>query len=627
MSGNDPTALLSYAHEGAASDQRVRELADRLRRDGVRSELDQYQDAPTEGWPAWMSGNVFAEGRYILVVASPSYVRRWSLTERRGVGLGAKYEGRLIRQVLYSEEGLNGRVIPVVFGPDAIQDIPRELQDTARYDVSTPEGYDRLLRRLTDQPVVVAPEVGSGVTLLGEQTSVLAAVFYVLQNAPVPLPIEVLCAAVGAGHGDLCGAIASPELTRWFTLREELLSTTYYRPVYPVPGAPHELLSAALDGLLGYLERHGIPAATRDQLDNALAFSGQSGVRRDVVARMFGVLQKPLKRLGDKRLVWRAAQASIEAASHENRSDQDARQEALALICGRSWVLQRVGKLDDAKSDARRSLEVGERLKWHRNTAFCLKCLGRLSRMQAEAAPDAPVRTDLLVESETSLRQAIEAFTRLDDTDRYDEVGECYSLLGRTLLVALRFKEANEAVKEAERHLQDPASKEFQDLQILRGDLVVEKDPRLAVGFYSEVISQGAKTDAQYSEIRARAFYARALCREKQHHTADAKSDFDAAAEIWLNLQDPAEGLAAWGALSAGGRLPVDPDLLMNEAPAVRVRAVRVQQERVRGVGARPARRNASLEPSYVRRLIDEAKRQLAIEEIDWITRITGERR
>ncbi len=619
---------MSYAHEDAASDRRVRDLADRLRRDGVGCELDQYQDAPAEGWPAWMSSNVFAEGRYILVVASPSYARRWSLAERRGVGLGAKYEGRLIRQVLYSEEGLNGRVIPVVFEPDAIRHIPRELQDTTRYDVSTAEGYDRLLRRLTDRPVVLAPEIGSGVTLLGEQTSVLAAAFFVLQNAPAPLPVEVLSASVGTGRANLCGAIASPELAPWFTLSEEgLLSTTYYRPVYPVPGATYELLSAALDALLGYVERHGVHVATREQLNNALAFSGQIGIRRGVVARMFGVLQKPLKRLGDKRLVWKTAQASIEAASHENRSDQDARQEALALICGRSWVLQRVGKIDDAKSDARRSLDVGERLKWHRNTAFCLKCLGRLSRMQAEAASDASVRTALLVESQTSLLQAIDAFTRLDDTDRDDEVGECYSLLGRTLLVGRRLTEANDAVKEAGRRLHDLVSKEYQDLQILRGDLVVEKDPRLAESFYSEVINLGAKTDAQYSEIRARAFYARALCREKQRHTADAKKDFDAAAEIWSNLQDPAESLAAWGALRAGGRLPVDPEFLNNEAAAVRVRAVRIQQERVRGVGARPARRNASLEPAYVRRLIDEAKRQLAIEEIDWIARITGERR
>jgi tetratricopeptide (TPR) repeat protein len=620
-------ALVSYAHENASLDRRVRDLADRLRRDSVVCELDQYHDAPAEGWPGWMSGQVFDDGRFILVVASPSYARRWSLAERRGVGLGAKYEGRLIRQVLYSEEGLNGRVIPIVFGPDTVQDIPRELQDTTRYDVSTPEGYDRLLRRLTGQQVVVAPDVGDAIALLGEQTPALAAIFYILQNAPTAVPVEVLCAATQLKFVDLAASIGSSELAPWCTLENSFLSTTYYRPVYPAPEAPQELLSAALDALLSYVGRHGVYAATREQIDNALALAAHRGVRRDVVARLFDVLQKPLKRLGDKRLVWQAAKLSLDAAGHENRTEQDTRQEALALICGRSWVSQRVGRLDEAKSDAKRSLEIGERLKWHRNTAFCLKCLGRLSRMQAEVESNDTDRTNLLAESEMYLREAIEAFVRLDDTDRDDEVGECYSLLGRTLLVAGRSGEAKGALKEADKCLQDPGSKEFQDLQILHGDLVVETEPRVAEGFYSEVIAQGVNADAQYSEIRARAFYARGLCREKQLRASDAKKDFNAAADIWSNLQDPAESLAQWGALRAGGKLPIDQELLKDESPAVRVRAVRIHQERMHNLRARPARRNASLESAYVRRLMDEAKRQLAIEEIDWIARVTGERR
>ena len=116
--------------------------------------------------------------------------------------------------------------------------------------------------------------------------------------------------------------------------------------------SPPELLSRALDALLAYVEFHGAPAVTRDQIENVLALAKTNNVRPDLVARVFGIIQKALKRLGDKRLVWHAAALSLTAAGRENRQEQDAKEEALTLICGRSWVLQRVNQLDEAKTDA-----------------------------------------------------------------------------------------------------------------------------------------------------------------------------------------------------------------------------------------------------------------------------------
>jgi hypothetical protein len=81
----------------------------------VLCEIDQYHDAPLQGWPGWISGQILDKERYILVASSPGYARRWSLAEQRGVGLGAKFEGKLIRQRLYAEEGLNGRVLRLYF--------------------------------------------------------------------------------------------------------------------------------------------------------------------------------------------------------------------------------------------------------------------------------------------------------------------------------------------------------------------------------------------------------------------------------------------------------------------------------------------------------------------------------
>ena len=618
-------ALLSYAHENAQHARHVRALSDRLRQDGVECEIDQYHDAPLPGWPQWMSQQIFDEERFVLVVACRSYARRWSLAEQHGVGLGVRYEGKLIRQVLYSAEGLNGRVIPVVMAQNDNCHIPPELRDTTRYDVSTDIDYDRLLRRLIEQPVVAASAVGEPPTLLEEQPADLASVFYVLQKVAAPLPVEVLCKAGGIVSATLRAAAESVKpAPALFWDDGDLLTTTYYRPVHPLPPSPAELLSRVLDALLVYIDCHGVHAATRDQIRNVFALAEADAVRPDVVARVFRITQKALKRLGDKRLVWRAAALSLAAAERDNRSEQDAKEEALTLICGRSWVRQRMNQFDEAMTDAKRSLERGKTLKWHRNTAFCLKCLGRLSRIRAEAASDGTERKDLLAESERYLLEAIEAFTRLDEHDTEEEIGECHSLFGRTLLVAGRLKEAQEAATEAESRLCDPAGKEYQDLQILRGDLFAKSNPPLAESFYSEVIRQGVSADARHSEIRARAFYARGLCRLAQRHRPEARNDFDAAAEVWTNLQDPAVSLAKWGALTCDDRLPIDLKLLESEPPAVRVRVIRNYREQLKSVGERPARRMAPVERSYVDRLVAEASRQLAIEEIDWVSRITG---
>lgn len=619
-------ALISYAHENPQHGRLVKDLSDRLRQDGVECEIDQYHDVPLNGWPQWMSQQIFDEERFILVVASPSYVRRWSLAETRGVGLGAKYEGKLIRQVLYSEEGLNGRVIPIVMAPNDIGYVPPELQDTTRYDVSTNINYDLLLRRLTQQPVVAPSTVGEPVRLLAEQPPPLASVFYILQSVAAPFPVKVLCETAETTRATLQAATESEELAPVLFWHDgDLLTTTYYRPVHPSPPPP-DLLSRALEALLGYLNHYGVDAATRDQIKNVLALANAEGVRPDVVARVFGIVQKALKRLGDKRLVWRAAELTLAAAGREYRQEQDAREEALTLICGRSWVLQRVGRLDEAKADAERSLELGRMLGWHRNTAFCLKCLGRLSRMQAEVLPEGAERKGLLAESEQYLRKAIEAFTRLDEHDTEEEVGECHSLLGRSWLVAGQLKEAREEAAKAEPLLGDSASKEYQDLQILHGDLVVRSDPDLAESFYSEVIQQGVSADAQYSEIRARAFYARGLCRRTQRRRPEAKKDFTTAAEIWMNLQDPAASLAEWDALKCEDRLLIEPTLLESEPPAVRVRVIRNHRERLKSFGARPARREASVGKSYVDHLVAKARKQIAIEDTDWVLRITGDK-
>src|SRR5207253_38316 len=116
------------------------------------------------------------------------------------------------------------------------------------------------------------------------------------------------------------------------------------------------------------------------------------------------------------------------------------------------WVYQRIGSLEEAQVAATRSLKLGEAVGWDRNTAFCLKCTGRLLRMMAERTPDPLERERLLKESEDHLQKAVCAFAKASDPDLGPtscDVGDSYSLLGRTRLVRGHVREALEAVEKA----------------------------------------------------------------------------------------------------------------------------------------------------------------------------------
>ena len=110
------------------------------------------------------------------------------------------------------------------------------------------------------------------------------------------------------------------------------------------------------------------------------------------MSRTFPIIQSWLKSSGDKRLVLDIARRSIEASKSPGRGREQVRDEALAIICGVSWVYQRTGRLLEARTEAERSLALGQDINWDRNTAFCNKCLGRLNRMEAETVSDVQQR-------------------------------------------------------------------------------------------------------------------------------------------------------------------------------------------------------------------------------------------
>jgi hypothetical protein len=158
--------VISYAR--GPSDPAVVALSNRLRADGVDCEVDAYDQAPSEGWGRWMT--TMMTTRTVLVVASELYYRRYRLEDAPGEGLGATFESGLLVQRVVEGQGRNSAIIPVLLATSDESYIPEFLRDVTRYDLSRPNGYEKLYRYLTDQAAHPRPALGP-IKLLGPSSS------------------------------------------------------------------------------------------------------------------------------------------------------------------------------------------------------------------------------------------------------------------------------------------------------------------------------------------------------------------------------------------------------------------------------------------------------------------------
>jgi hypothetical protein len=158
--GGPVRVFVSYSHDSSSHLERVLELSNRLRAQGVDCHIDQYEMSPPEGWPAWMSSQI-ENARFVLVVCTETYARRVGGREAPGKGLGAQWEGAVITHSLYEAGGRNEKFIPVIFAGADAQHVPPFLRPVTRYDLSTSSGYEDLYRHLTSQPRVIKPPLGA----------------------------------------------------------------------------------------------------------------------------------------------------------------------------------------------------------------------------------------------------------------------------------------------------------------------------------------------------------------------------------------------------------------------------------------------------------------------------------
>jgi tetratricopeptide (TPR) repeat protein len=409
-----------------------------------------------------------------------------------------------------------------------------------------------------------------------ELDPVVADAVYILQRCENAVPAEVLADTIGITVSELQRHLEAYVKKQVLNCENGLWTVSLRRPRLRRANGT-QVVEVALRRLLKYYSANKRLPQGRRQVTNAVALAKACETDApELVASLFSVLDKALKQTGNKRLVFEVANISISAASRF-KSEASAKGKVVALICGHSWALQRVGRLEEARAAGEKSLRLGQDLGWDRNTAFCYKCLGRLYRMEAEAKRhDRDEFLRLIKLSVEWLQKAIDLFPKLTDTnlDRSGEVGDCYSLLARTYLVGGDYKNASAAAQKSLELLVDDTSKDFADLQIVLGDLVAARnDMDAAVSFYNKAIEVADVIDAERSEIAARAYFRKA-------RVTKSVSCFEKAAEIWEGLnEDSSAASAHWqGMLLAESVPPEARQLLETVTPAVRIETVRMYE-------------------------------------------------
>lgn len=151
--------FISYSHDSPEHMNAVLELSDRLRREGINCEIDQYVLSPPEGWPRWTI-NQIELADFVLVICTENYNQRFRGKAEKGQGRGVKWEGAILTQELYEVEFQNTKFIPLVLSAADMAHIPLVLRGSTHYAVDAEGGYEDLFRRLSNQPYTVRPEIG-----------------------------------------------------------------------------------------------------------------------------------------------------------------------------------------------------------------------------------------------------------------------------------------------------------------------------------------------------------------------------------------------------------------------------------------------------------------------------------
>jgi hypothetical protein len=150
-----PKAFISYSWDDLSHRTWVRDVAARLRADGVETILDRWHAVPGDQLPAFME-RAIRESDFVLIVCTPKY----KLKSDGRVG-GAGYEGDIIQSEVFVHRN-HHKFIPILRAGKWNEAAPSALQGKYKIDlrdgIHFESNYEDLLRTLhreREQPPVV----------------------------------------------------------------------------------------------------------------------------------------------------------------------------------------------------------------------------------------------------------------------------------------------------------------------------------------------------------------------------------------------------------------------------------------------------------------------------------------
>lgn len=154
-----PRVFISYSWEPEKHRELVLNLANDLRRDGIDCRIDQFEQNPIRGWPAWMLDQIDWAG-HVLLVCSESYYRAFRQQQDSKVpqGRGIAWETQYIVQKIYELKGQTTKFIPISFAPEDKKSFPGI--NGSVYRLYEKDGYKNLWRYLAKRPSVIPEQLG-----------------------------------------------------------------------------------------------------------------------------------------------------------------------------------------------------------------------------------------------------------------------------------------------------------------------------------------------------------------------------------------------------------------------------------------------------------------------------------
>jgi hypothetical protein len=127
--------FIAYSHDSKEHMKTVLALCNRLRKDGIDCDIDQYHEqGPPEGWPRWMIDRI-RDSKYVLVICTQEYYRKCMSGETVADGKGTRFESLVSLQDMYDHGSINKKFIPIIFRAEHVEFIPECLRPFQHYTV------------------------------------------------------------------------------------------------------------------------------------------------------------------------------------------------------------------------------------------------------------------------------------------------------------------------------------------------------------------------------------------------------------------------------------------------------------------------------------------------------------